>query len=116
MPEPIDRRAEHLAWAETALRREHPDLPDLRLAAQSHYGPPDHVAFVVVHGVEADQERRRKIRGDAGDFLRRIGYRVALDPVRDVYDMEPIRPASAHEELRMLQALREACGTPRKGG
>ena len=107
-----DNRAEHLGWVETALRREHQDLPDLRLAAQSHYGPPDHIAFIVVHGVDADQERRREIRGDAGDLLDRIGYRVALDPGRDIYDVRPIRPASAHEELRMLQSLREACGSP----
>ena len=87
MSQPIDNRAEHLAWVETALRRAHSGLPDLRLAAQSHYGPPDHVAFVVVHGVDADQKRRRQIRADAGDLLRRIGYRVALDPGRDVYDL-----------------------------
>lgn len=109
MSQPIDNRAEHLAWVETALRREHPDLPDLQLAAQSHYGPPDHVAFVVVHGVDADQGRRRQIRADAGDLLRRIGYRVALDPGRDVYDVDPIRPTSAHEELRMLKSLHDAC-------
>lgn len=111
MSQPIDNRAEHLAWVETALRRDHPDLPELRLAAQSHYGAPDHVAFIVVHGVDADQRRRRQIRADAGDLLRRIGYRVALDPGRDVYDVDPIRPDSAHEELRMLQSLRDACGS-----
>ena len=109
MSQPIDNRAEHLAWVETALRREHPDLPNLQLAAQSHYGPPDHVAFVVVHGVDADQGRRRKIRSDAGDLLRQIGYRVALDPGRDVYEMEAIHAESAHEELRMLQSLRDIC-------
>ena len=115
MSQPIDNRAEHLAWVETALRRAHSGLPDLRLAAQSHYGPPDHVAFVVVHGVDADQKRRRQIRADAGDLLRRIGYRVALDPGRDVYDLRTILPTSAHDELRMLQCLREACGSARTG-
>lgn len=113
MSQPIDNRAEHLAWVETALRRDHPDLPYLRLAAQSHYGAPDHVAFVLVHGVDADQNRRRQIRADAGDLLRRIGYRVALDPGRDVYDLKSILPTSAHDELRMLQCLHEACGSPR---
>ena len=34
MSQPIDNRAEHLAWVETALRRAHSGLPDLRLAAQ----------------------------------------------------------------------------------
>ena len=113
MSQPIDNCTEHLGWIETALRREHPELHDLRLAAQSHYGPPDHVAFGAVHGVDADQERRRKIRGDADDLLRQIGYRVALDPGRDIYDVRPIRPASAHEEFRMLQSLQEACGSSR---
>jgi hypothetical protein len=111
MSHPLDNRAWHLGWVETALRRENPDLPDLRLAAQSPYGPPDHVAFVVIHGVDEDQKRRRSIRADAGDLLRQIGYRVALDPGRDVYDVDPIRPDSAHEEVRMLQSLRDACGS-----
>jgi hypothetical protein len=115
-PEAIDHRSQHLAWIEVALRRQHPDLPQLRLSAQSHYGPADHVAFVEVHGVADDPARRRKIRSDAADLLRRLGYRVRLDPGRDIYDVKPARPSSAHEELRLLQCLREACGSRGKCG
>lgn len=113
MSEPIDCRPQHLAWVEISLRRQHPDLPQLRLSAQSHYGPPDDVAFVEVHGIIDDPARRRKIRSDAGDLLRQLGYRIGLDPGRDVYDVKPIRPTSAHEELRMLRCLRDACASLR---
>ena len=105
-----DKRAEHLAWVEAALRCKHPDLLHLRIAAQSHYGPPDRIAFIEVRGIDGDRTRRRQIRAAAGDLLAQIGYHVELEPGRDVYDVEPIRPESAHDELRMLQCLRAARG------
>lgn len=103
-----DNRPEHLAWIESALRRAHPDLHELRLSAQSHYGKPDAVAFVEIFGVDADRDRRRKVRGEAGNLLRALGYRVDLVPGRDVYDVRPNRPTSAHDELDMLRRLQEA--------
>jgi hypothetical protein len=103
-----DTRSEHLGWVETALRRNHPDLPRLRLLAQSHYGPTEAVAFVEVHGVDEDRDRRRTLRAQAGDLLRRLGYRVEFEPGRDVYDIRPYRPQSAHEELHMLALLQAA--------
>ena len=105
-----DRRPEHLGWIEVALRAASPDLPHLRISAQSHYGPPDRIAFVDVLGVEDDRTRRRQIRADAGDLLRRLDYAVGLEPGRDVYDVAPIRPVSAHDEIRMLRCLHAACG------
>lgn len=107
-----DNRAAHLGWIETALRRDHPDLPKLRLVAQAHYGPTDRIAFMEVIGVNADRDRRRKIRAEANDLLERLGYRVELEPGRDVYDILPKDPVSAHDALRMLQKLREACRPP----
>lgn len=106
-----DHRADHLAWVEAALRRKYQDLPCLRIAAQAHYGPPDAIAFVLVYGLDDDRQRRREIRAEAGDVLRRLGYRVELEPGRDVYDISPDRPASRHEELLMLSRLRDAMST-----
>ncbi len=103
-----DRRPEHLGWVETALRTANPDLPNLRISAQSHYGAPDRIAFVDIRGVDDDRIRRRQIRDDAGDIHGRLGYVVQLEPGRDAYDVAPIRPASAHDRLRMLQCLRAA--------
>lgn len=108
-----DRRSAHLGWIETALRVAHPDLPGLAIAGQAHYGPPDRLTFVDVSGVDGDRPRRRKIRNEASGLLRRLGYTVELEPGRDVFDIDPIRPASAHERLRMLGDLRAAC---RPGG
>jgi hypothetical protein len=103
-----DTRFEHLGWVETFLRHKHPDLLHLRLSAPSHYGPSEAVAFVEVHGVDEDRDRRRTIRAQAGELLRRLGYRVELEPGRDVYDIRPNRPESAHEELHMLALLQAA--------
>lgn len=105
----MDRRPEHLAWVETALRHSNMDLPHLRIQAQVHFGPPDAVAFVVVFGVSDDRDRRRAIRAHADDLLRRLGYRVGVEQGRDVFDIIPIRPVSAHEELSMLRRLSKAC-------
>jgi hypothetical protein len=106
----MDNRAVHLAWVEAALRRKNSDLPELRFTVQSHYGPPECIAFVVVDGIDWDRTRRRQIRTDASDLLRRLGYSVELEPGRDVYDVTPARPASAHDELQMLQHLQAATG------
>lgn len=107
-----DNRAAHLGWIEAALRREHPDLPNLRIIGQSHYGPPERFAFVEVHGVSDDRDRRRQIRAEASDLLGRLGYRVEREPGRDVYEIPPEGPVSAHDAVRMLQKLRDACRPP----
>ena len=98
-----DAPAEHLGWIEVALRAANPDLPHLRISAQSHYGHPDHLAFIDVYGVEDDCSRRRQLRAEASDLLRRLGYTVEIEPGRDVYDVTPHRPVSAHDEIRMLR-------------
>lgn len=107
-----DNRAAHLESIETALRRDNPDLPNLHLIAQSHYGPPDRIAFVEVHGVSEDRDRRRQIRAEASDLLGRLGYQVEIEPGRDVYDILPEAPVSAHDAVGMLQKLRDACRPP----
>ena len=104
-----DNRYEHLGWVEAALQAAHPDFPRLRIWGQSHYGPRDRIAFILVYGVDDNRARRRRIRADASDMLRRLGYTVELEPGRDVYDLKPNRPDSAHDRFRMLQDLRAAC-------
>ncbi len=104
-----DERPEHLGWTEQALRAANPDLPHLRISAQSHYSTLNRLAFVDIYGVDDDRIRRRQLRADASDLLRRLGYVVEIEPGRDVYDVTPIRPVSAHDEIRMLQCLRAAC-------
>ena len=104
----IDRRAEHLGWIEAAVRAVNPDLPRLALCVQSHYGPPDAVAFVAVCGVDDDCTRRRAIRAEAGELLRRLGYHVGLEPGRDVYDIQPDRARSSHDALDMIARLHAA--------
>lgn len=106
----MDNRSAHLGWIETALRCKHPDLSELRITAQSHYGPHDRIAFVVIYGIDGDATRRRQIRSEAGDLLRRLGYCVELEPGRDIYDVSPVRPESAHEAPQMLQCLQAATG------
>lgn len=92
---------------EVALRAANPDLPHLRISAQSHYGPPDRIAFVEVFGLVSDRTRRQ-LRADASVILRRLGYTVDLEIGRDVYDVAPVQPASAHDRMRMLQRLHDA--------
>ncbi|MFW2545656.1 hypothetical protein ACN2XU_23790 [Primorskyibacter sp. 2E107] len=115
MHEP-DTRPEHLGWIEVAIRAANPDLPKLRISAQSHYGPLDRIALVSVHGTGGGRTRRQKIRAEADDMLQRLGYAVEIEPGRDVYDVMPRRPTSAHEEIRMLQCLRAACSRSDEGG
>jgi hypothetical protein len=53
-----------------------------------------------------------------GDREPRFEYRpyaAAIEPARDVYDVTPLRPASAPGRLRMPQCLRAACGAPDVG-
>ena len=104
-----DNRGEHLGWVEVALQAAHSDLPHLKIWGESHFGPWDRIAFVHVYGVDGDRDRRRRIRSEASDMLRRLGYTVELERGRDVYDLKSTRPVSAHDRLRMLQDLREAC-------
>ena len=110
---PQDPRPEHLGWVETALRVANPDLPHLRITAQSHFGPYKHIAFVAIHGLSDDRVLRQRLRIEADNLLRELGYTVELEHGRDVYDVAPSRPASAHDEIRMLRCLRAACGAPR---
>ena len=106
---PQDPRPEHLGWIETALRVANPDLPRLRITAQSHFGPHERIAFVAVHGLSKDRDRGARLRLEADKLLHRLGYTVELEYGRDVYDVAPSRPASAHDEIRMLRCLRAAC-------
>jgi len=106
-----DRRPEHLGWVQIALQAAHTDLPHLRISGQSHYGPPDRIAYIDVYGVEDDSARRRQIRDQAGELLQRLGYTVVLEPGRDVYDVSPLRPISAHERMQMFERMRAALGT-----
>lgn len=101
----VDKRREHIGWTETALKFGNADLPSLRIYAQSHFGPPDRIAFIVVLGVDEDRGRRRAIRSDAADLLRCLGYVVELEPGRDVYEVLPLQPQSAHERMQMHQFL-----------
>lgn len=104
----FDKRSRYLGWAEVALRIANPDLPTLRLSAQSHYGPPDRLAFISVSGTNGDRCRRKKIADNAAKLLQRLGCTVELEPGRDVYDVKPKRPSSSHERLSMLRSLGEA--------
>lgn len=104
----FDIRCRYFGWAEMALRAANPDLCDLRLSAQAHYGPPDRLAFILVSGTNGDQIRRKSIAADANKLLEQLGCAVVLEPGRDVYSVKPRRPASAHEQIRMLSNLRDA--------
>lgn len=101
-----DLRPQYLGWIETSLRADNPDLRDLYISAQSHYDPDPGLAFIEVHGVRHDPERRRKLRLDASELLQRLGCRVLLEPGRDVYQVRTDRPASAHECFQVLRDLR----------
>ena len=56
---------DRLGWSQSALRAANRDLPHLRIYAQAHVGPPNRIAFVVVHGVGEDRDRRRRVRAEA---------------------------------------------------
>ncbi|WP_238368629.1 hypothetical protein [Mesobacterium pallidum] len=87
-----DTRPDRFGQSQTALRAANRDLPHLRIYAQAHVGPPNRIAFVVVHGVGEDRDRRRRVRAEAGDLLQRLGYTVELEAKRDACDMAPRRP------------------------
>src|SRR6056297_4105399 len=79
-----DRRSEHLAWVETALQVSNPDLPYLRIWGQSHYGACDRLAFIDVFGIDDDRARRRQVRAEADNMMRRLGYAIGIESGRDV--------------------------------
>lgn len=100
-----DIRARDLGQVETYLRRQHPDLPRLRLIAQCHYSSSG-FAFIVIFGVDDDKLRRRFVRAEASKLLQDMGHVIDLEPGRDVYELDPERPRSMHEELAFLAAVR----------
>lgn len=102
----VDRRV-LLGWVEAALRTDNPDLPSLRLVAQSHYRPGPGLAFIEVYGV-IEPDRRRRIRAEADRLLGLLGCEVCLEPGFDVFSMYPTRPATAHQNLRAIKIVREA--------
>lgn len=101
-----DTRSQSLGLVEVYLRSQNPDIPNLRLIAQAHYGSPGY-AFIVVFGVEDNTPRRRAIRSSASDLLRRMGYPVELESGRDVFEIYAIRPQSRHEELSMFATMQK---------
>ena len=103
----FDIRSRYLGWSEIVLQDANPDLPNLRISAQSHYGPPDRLAFIFVSGTNGDRARRKRIADKAAQLLQRLGCTVELEPGRDVYAVKPQRPSSAHERLSMLRTLGE---------
>ena len=102
-------RAEHLGLVETQLRVSHRDLPMLWLTGQVHYGSRG-FAFIVVHGVEEDTLRRRAIRAEACELLERLGHQIELQPSRDVFNIDPVRPLSKHEAMKLLSELQRLLG------
>jgi hypothetical protein len=104
-----DFRPDHLGWVETWLRSRNGDLPNLRLYGQAHYSSPG-FAFIDVFGVDHDRDRRRSIRSEASDLLIRLGHVVELEPGRDIFILDPLRPRSSHEAVAMLQALQSLVG------
>lgn len=96
-----DPRSRDLGQVETHLRRKNTDLPYLRLIGQAHYSAAG-FAFILVIGVDGDTARRRAIRAEATQLLHVLGHDVLLEAGRDVYELDPERPRSMHEELQML--------------
>jgi len=99
-----DTRAEHLGLVETQLRVSNGNLPMLCMTGQAHYSTPG-FAFIVIHGVDEDTPRRRSIRAEACRLLEKLGHPVAVQPGRDVFHIEPVRPTSHHETMEMLAEL-----------
>ena len=96
-----DPRARDLGQVETYLRRKNIDLPYLRLVGQAHYSASG-FAFIVVFGIDDDTSRRRAIRAEATELLQALGHDVHLEAGRDVYELDPERPRSKHDELKVL--------------
>jgi len=99
-----EKRPEYLGMIETVLRAENPDLPNLWLFAQAHFGAEDRMAFIEVFGCDENLHRRRSIRARAGDMLVLLGITVELETGCDVFEISPIRPRSAHEILKTIDA------------
>ena len=74
--------------------------------AQAHYSASG-FAFIVVFGVDDDAARRRAIRAEASEVLQALGHDVHLEAGRDVYELNPERPCSQHEELEILSAIQK---------
>ena len=99
-----DNRARDLGHVESFLRRKNADLPNLRLIGQAHYASRG-FAFIVVLGVDDDTSRRRAIRSGATELLQALGHDVHLKAGYDVYELDPERPRSKHEEFKILSNL-----------
>lgn len=99
---------EHLGSVEQTLRATNPDLPHRGTVARQLTGAPR-----IHRGVDSDRTCRRQFPADASDILRCLGYTVDLEPGRDVYDVRPVRPISAHDRMRMLQRPHAACAQKR---
>lgn len=104
-----DLRIEYLGLVETVLRSENPDLVNLRFIGQTHFGPQSRMCCVDVYGCDEDTPRRRGIRAKAGEMLGRLGIVVEMEG-RDVFDIQPKRPSSAHEALKMIAKYRQLIG------
>ena len=78
----------------------------LRLTGQVHYGYRG-FAFIVIDGVEENTSRRRAIRAEACKLLEKLGHPVELQPGRDVFWVDPVRPTSQHEAVEMLAQLQD---------
>lgn len=104
-----DPRPELLGLVETKLRADNPDLTNLWISAQSHYSS-DGLAFIEVFGVDDDAPRRRAVRSEASALLGMLGCKVELEPGRDVYNIDPIRPASRHAAIAMMAEFERLLG------
>ncbi|MGC9419122.1 MAG: hypothetical protein ACP5EN_09125 [Rhodovulum sp.] len=100
-----DTRAHDLSLVQLELQARHPDY-QLDLCAQGHCGVSG-FACIIIYGVDDDTLKRREIRSEAELLLKQLGHDVELSPGRDVYMIEPRRPASAHEKVMMLKEFRE---------
>jgi hypothetical protein len=90
-PQLSDRfdRSFALYQVECALKAANPDL-DFHLVGQAHYGQVG-FAFIEVHGVE-DQQNRRRIRKEAGEQLQDLGFLVDLIEGKDIFHITGFPP------------------------
>ena len=86
-----ERLARHIALGkvEYDLRAVNPKL-DFYLVGQAHYGEVG-FAFIEVYGID-DQTERRRIRKEAGERLKKVGFPVELIDTKDVFGITPISP------------------------
>lgn len=62
------------------------------------------MAFIEVYGCDENLHRRRSIRTRASDILALLGITVELESGCDAFEISPIRPRSAHEVLKTIDA------------